>query len=204
MESIELEIVDIDNSKEINEAYALILKEKTGERFFPVLVGFTEARAIVLELNKIKSRRPTPHDLFKSLSDQCGTTLLEVFIYEFAEGVFYSKLIMQNKKKKVFEIDSRTSDAIALSLKYAVSIFIDDKLFNRIAIYPDQGVHQDSGEKPGITEETPDVEEQNLHQQLSELSIDELNRLLEGAVESEDFELASQIHDEIERRNPLI
>jgi len=203
MTPVELEIFDIDNSQESKEAYALILKEKNGERFFPVIIGFCEARAVVMELNKVVSRRPTLHELFKNISDISGYSLERVFIYKFEEGVFFARLLVKNMAGDQFEIDSRTSDAVTLALKFNVSIFIDGDIFEKITISLGKDKHKEYAVETKKIEEKKETEEKNIIQQLSEMSGDELNVLLSGAVESEDYELASQIHEEIEKRRGL-
>jgi uncharacterized protein len=204
MAPVELEIFDIDNAKESKEAYALILKEKNGDRFFPVIIGFSEARAVVMELNKVVSRRPTPHDLFKHLSDVSGYALFRVFIYKFEEGVFFALLMLKDGEGNVYEIDSRTSDAVALALKFNAPVFIDGEIFEKIIITLGKDLHKNDPVATQKIEENKESEEKNINQQLSEMSVDELNILLAGAIESEDYELASQIHEEIEKHKGLI
>jgi len=204
MVPVELEILDIDNSKELKETYALILKERNGDRFFPIIIGFSEARAVVMELNKMVSRRPTSHDLFKSLCDISGYSLFRVFIYKFEEGVFFAMLMLKDGEGNVYEIDSRTSDAVALALKFNAPVFIDGDIFEKIIITLGNGSHKNDSAEAKKIQDKKESEEKNIKQQLSEMSVDELNILLAGAVESEDYELASQIHEEIERRKGLV
>jgi len=199
---VELEVFDIENSKELKETYALILKEKNGEKAFPVIIGFSEARALVIELNRVLSRRPTPHDLFKNLGDAAGYVLFKVFIYKFDEGVFFARLLMKNSNGNVLEIDSRTSDAVTLALKYKAPIFIQGGVFEKIMNSIGRGFKKESSEKETVNEKK-EFEQKNINQQLTEMTGDELNLLLAGAVESEDYELASQIHEEIKRRKQL-
>jgi len=199
---VELEVLDIENSSELKETYALILKEKNGEKVFPVIIGFSEARALVIELNGVRSRRPTPHDLFKNLSDAVGYVLFQVFIYEFDEGVFFSRLLLKNNKDKVLEIDSRTSDAVTLALKYSAPIYIGNDVFEKIMNSIGKGFKKENAEKMTVNEKK-EFEQKNINQQLTEMTEEELNLLLAGAVESEDYELASQINEEIKRRKEL-
>jgi len=202
MSMVELEVFDIENSKELKETYALILKEKNGEKAFPVIIGFSEARGLVIELNGVLSRRPTPHDLFKNLSDAAGYVLFKVFIYKFDEGVFFARLLMKNSNGNVLEIDSRTSDAVTLALKYKAPIFIQGGVFEKIMNSIGRGFKKESSEKETVNEKK-EFEQKNINQQLTEMTGEELNLLLAGAVESEDYELASQIHEEIKRRKQL-
>lgn len=198
MDTIELEVADIRNAENPSEAYALILKEKKGEKLLPVMIGWSEARSLVLAMNKATSRRPTPHDLFKSLGDATGYILTSIFIYKFKDGVYYTYLRMTNHENNI-EIDSRTSDAVTLALNYRVPIFIDGDLLEHNGLTPDKSGN-DETDFPYMTEEEIINEELYINQQLAEMTDDELEILLEGAIESEDFELASKIHIEIEKR----
>ncbi len=203
MSMVELEVFDIENSKELKETYALILKEKNGEKVFPVIIGFSEARALVIELNGVLSRRPTPHDLFKNLGDAVGYDLFKMIIYRFDEGVFFARLLMKNSKGNVLEIDSRTSDAVTLALKYKAPIFIKADVFEKIMNSIGGGSKKENSEQKTVNEKK-EFEQKNINQQLTEMTGEELNLLLAGAVESEDYELASQIHEEIKRRKELL
>lgn len=195
---IELELGDIKNAENPSDAYAMILKEKDSDRVVPIMIGWNEARSLVLAMQKVVLRRPTPHDLFKSLGDLTGCVLSSVFINKFEEGVFYSFLRMIDEDNNVVEIDSRTSDAVTLALKYKAPIFMDDQIFeNHSLILEKETPRRDEDRRSGVFEEGI---EQTIEQQLSEMTITELEDLLEGAVESEDFELASKIHAEIEKR----
>ncbi len=198
MDTIELEVADIRNAENPSEAYALILKEKKGEKLLPVMIGWSEARSLVLAMNKATSRRPTPHDLFKSLGDATGYILTSIFIYKFKDGVYYTYLRMTNNENNI-EIDSRTSDAVTLALNYRVPIFIDGDLLEHNGLTPDKSGN-DETDFPYMTEDEIINEELYINQQLAEMTDDELDILLEGAIESEDFELASKIHIEIEKR----
>ena len=200
MKITELKVGDIKNAENPSEAYALILKEKNGERVMPVMIGWSEARSLVLAMNKALSRRPTTHDLFVSLAGSCGCTLENIFIYKFEDGVYFSYLRMKNDGQNTFEIDSRTSDAVTLALCYRVPIFIDGDLFDKVSLAMAEPSEKDSdNSSPDMEEELPN-EDKYIDQQLSEMSLPELEGLLEGAIESEDFELASKIHEEMEKR----
>lgn len=199
MSVIELKIGDIRNVENPSEAYALLLKEKDGEKVIPVMIGWSEARSLVLAMNKTYARRPTPHDLFIKLADYSGCYLENVFIYKFEEGVYYTYLRMKDSENKSFEIDSRTSDAVTLALSYRVPIFIDGELFEKVSLSASYNQEKSMNEIWQDAEDPGNVEKY-IDQQLSEMSLPELETLLEGAVESEDFELASKIHEEIERR----
>ena len=122
---LEFIVSDIRNAQAPSEAYALILKEKEGERMLPILIGMNEARAIVLEMNKMKPKRPTPHDLFLRLSEICQVYAGYVVIHKFEEGVFYADIHFRKENGEVFTIDSRTSDAVVLALKCSIPIYVE-------------------------------------------------------------------------------
>ena len=205
---LEFIVSDIRNAQPPSEAYALILKEKEGERQLPILIGMSEARAIVLEMNKMRPKRPTPHDLFLQLSEQCKVYPGYVVIHKFEEGVFYADIHFRKENGEVFTIDSRTSDAVVLALKCSIPIYVEEEVLE--AYFSDQDNIEESAT---LTDEEEEYSEDDLELDLSdenydkylstkleEMSLEELQNLLDGAVECEDFEMASKIHDEIERR----
>jgi bifunctional DNase/RNase len=206
---IELVVSDIRNAQPPSEAYALILKEKEGERQLPILIGMSEARAIVLEMNKMRPKRPTPHDLFLQLSEQCKVYPGYVLIHKFEEGVFYADIHFRKENGEVFTIDSRTSDAVVIALKTHIPIYIQEEVIDaylsdteNLVDISDEQAEEDDEELADELE--MDLSDENydkyISTKLEEMSLDELQNLLDGAVECEDFEMASKIHDEIERR----
>ncbi len=206
---IELVVSDIRNAQPPSEAYALILKEKEGERQLPILIGMSEARAIVLEMNKMRPKRPTPHDLFLQLSEQCKVYPGYVVIHKFEEGVFYADIHFRKENGEVFTIDSRTSDAVVIALKTHIPIYIQEEVIdaylsdneNLIDVSDDQEEEEDEELADELEMDLSDENyDKYLSTKLEEMSLEELQNLLDGAVECEDFEMASKIHDEIERR----
>ena len=203
---IEFIVSDINNAQAPSEAYALILKEKEGERLLPILIGMNEARAIVLEMNKMKPKRPTPHDLFLRLSEMCKVYAGYVVIHKFEEGVFYADIHFRRENGEVFTIDSRTSDAVVLALKCNIPIYVEEEVLE--AYFSDEEsletFSSDMEEEQEVDDLEMDLSDENydkyLSTKLEEMSLEELQNLLDGAVECEDFEMASKIHDEIERR----
>ena len=199
-------VSDIRNAQAPSEAYALILKEKEGERMLPILIGMNEARAIVLEMNKMKPKRPTPHDLFLRLSEICQVYAGYVVIHKFEEGVFYADIHFRKENGEVFTIDSRTSDAVVLALKCHIPVYVEEEVLD--AYYSDEEnlevFTSDTEEEQEPDDLEMDLSDENydkyLSTKLEEMSLEELQNLLDGAVECEDFEMASKIHDEIERR----
>ena len=206
---IELIVSDIRNAQPPSEAYALILKEKEGERQLPILIGMSEARAIVLEMNKMRPKRPTPHDLFLQLSEQCKVYPGYVVIHKFEEGVFYADIHFRKENGEVFTIDSRTSDAVVIALKTHIPIYIQEEVIdaylsdteNLVDVSDDQAEEEDEELADELEMDLSDENyDKYLSTKLEEMSLEELQNLLDGAVECEDFEMASKIHDEIERR----
>lgn len=203
---IEFTVSDINNAQAPSEAYALILKEKEGERLLPILIGMNEARSIVLEMNKMKPKRPTPHDLFLRLSEVCKVYAGYVVIHKFEEGVFYADIHFRRENGEVFTIDSRTSDAVVLALKCSIPIYVEEEVLE--AYFSDEEnlemFSSDMEEEQEVDDLEMDLSDENydkyLSTKLEEMSLEELQNLLDGAVECEDFEMASKIHDEIERR----
>ena len=202
-------VSDIRNAQPPSEAYALILKEKEGERQLPILIGMSEARAIVLEMNKMRPKRPTPHDLFLQLSEQCKVYPGYVVIHKFEEGVFYADIHFRKENGEVFTIDSRTSDAVVIALKTHIPIYIQEDVIdaylsdteNLVDVSDDQAEEEDEELADELEMDLSDENyDKYLSTKLEEMSLEELQNLLEGAVECEDFEMASKIHDEIERR----
>ena len=203
---IEFTVSDIRNAQAPSEAYALILKEKEGERLLPILIGMNEARSIVLEMNKMKPKRPTPHDLFLRLSEVCKVYAGYVVIHKFEEGVFYADIHFRRENGEVFTLDSRTSDAVVLALKCSIPIYVEEEVLE--AYFSDEDslevLSSDLEEEQEADDLEMDLSDENydkyISTKLEEMSLDELQNLLDGAVECEDFEMASKIHDEIERR----
>ena len=198
---VELEVADIRNAENPSEAYILVLKEKNGNKIIPVMIGWSEARSLVLAMDRNNvPRRPTTHDRLISLADKAFFSLQYVHILKFEEGVFFSSIYMKDAKETEFEIDSRTTDAVTLALKCKVPVYMADELFHEkaIALEPTIEISKDSLSYSKSEEFLSD--ENYIDYQLQNLTVIELKDMLEGAVESEDFELASKIHTELEKR----
>jgi uncharacterized protein len=191
-EKIKLEIVGMSYSQSQSGAYALILGETDGSRRLPIIIGGFEAQAIAIELERIKPTRPLTHDLFKNFADKFGIIITEVIINKFHEGVFYSQLLCFDGDK-VMELDSRTSDAVALALRFHCPVYTYESIMQAAGvIMKDEPLPEESfpGEE---NEEAADLG-------MEELTMTELEELLEKAVENEEYERASQIRDEINKR----
>jgi len=190
MQKIELRIYGLSYSHSQSAAYALILDEKDGNRRLPIIVGGLEAQAIAIEVEKMKPARPLTHDLFKSFSEIFNVTVREVIINKFHEGIFYSVLVCNDGKKEI-EIDSRTSDAVAIALRFECPIYTYEHVMASAGIIMDIA-DEDQVQKPESFEK-----EEN---PLSNLNLIELDKALNEAIAKEDYEKASLIRDEITKR----
>ncbi len=189
MQKIELKIVGLSYSHSQSSAYALILGELNGNRRLPIIVGGLEAQAIAIEVEKLKPARPLTHDLFKTFAETFDIEILEVIINKFHEGIFYSILVCE-KNGEIIEIDSRTSDAVAIALRFNSPIFTYESIMSVGGIILDP-------EDETIEQEIKQPVEEN---EFSNLNLSELDELLLKAIEHEDYERASVIRDEIAKR----
>ena len=193
MKRVKLKVTGISYSQTQSGAYALILNEEKGDRRIPIIIGGFEAQAIVIKLENLNPPRPLTHDLFKMFADEFRISIMEVFIYKLEEGVFFSKLICNNGDKEI-SIDSRTSDAVALALRFGCPIFITDEILEKagITINPSGTDTTEDREVDGILEP-----ESSKHDSFSD---EELYKIIDEAVRTEDYERAAAIRDEIEKR----
>ena len=196
MKRIKLKVLGISYSQTQSGAYALVLIEEKGERRIPIIIGGFEAQSIVIKLENLDPPRPLTHDLFKSFADVFNVSVIEVFIYKLEEGVFYSKLICSNGEKE-YTIDSRTSDAVALSLRFECPIFITEEILEKagITVTPSGSAAQNASVEESVFE--PDVTK------YSSYTDEELYKMIDEAVKTEDYERAAAIRDEIDRRKKI-
>jgi len=207
MSLVKLTIFKISYSQTQNGAYALILNEVDGERKLPIVIGAFEAQSIAIALEKeIKPPRPLTHDLFKNFADRFDIIVKQVIIHKLVDGVFFSSIICERDKIEEI-IDARTSDAIALALRFNAPIFTYRNILEKAGIYlkgnsnePDKEATADVNELQTMAE-TFGLEETNQSgESYSKHSLSELLELLEGAVQNEDYEKAAKIRDEISKR----
>lgn len=198
MGKIKLTVLGISYSQTQSGAYALVLSEENGNRRIPIIIGGYEAQAIAIQLEGLTPPRPLTHDLFLNFARAFGIDLIDVHIYKLEDGVFFSKLHCEDSKKELF-IDSRTSDAVALALRFNCPIYTTDEIIEKAGITLD--VEEYNSEEPQEDDETETPEPtDSFTDQIRRLSLDELNRLLREAVENEEYEKATKIRDEIKRR----
>jgi uncharacterized protein len=204
MSLVKLTIKGISYSQTQNGAYALILNEVDGERKLPIVIGAFEAQSIAIALEKeIKPPRPLTHDLFKSFADRFDIVVKQVIIHKLVDGVFYSSIICERDKIEEI-IDARTSDAIALALRFAAPIFTYKNILDKAGIYlnANPSENENTEEEGALSSpETFGIENDSKPENsYSKLSLSELHELLESAVQDEDYEKAARIRDEISKR----
>ena len=192
MQKVRLNIMGLSFSQTQDNAYVLILVEEDGERRMPIIIGGAEAQAIAIELENMKAPRPLTHDLFKSMATEFEISLDEVVIYKLQEGIFYSKIVVR-QNDKIVELDSRTSDAVALAVRFNCPIYTTSDVILRAGIVLD--LERKTHEKD--FEDTPKEESKN---SLAFEPTEKLGGLLDEAISMEDYERASQIRDEMNRR----
>ena len=198
MEKIELKIVGLSYSQTQSGAYALVLSEKNGSRRLPIIIGGFEAQAIAIELEGMKPSRPLTHDLFSTFASSFAIDIKEVIIYNLVEGVFYAKLLCQHGNNEI-EIDGRTSDAIAIGLRASCPVYTYEHILSSAGIQlEDEMIDADIKEDAVADGDTPEEDKGN---KLSTLSIPELEEILAEAIANEDYERASEIRDELNKRN---
>ncbi|MCK5857605.1 MAG: bifunctional nuclease family protein [Bacteroidales bacterium] len=191
-----LNISELSSSQTQTGAYALILEVNGSNKRIPIIIGAYEAQAIALQLEGLKPSRPLTHDLFQSFTNAFNISVIEVEINRFSEGVFYSRIICFDGAHKV-EIDSRTSDAIALAVRFNCPIYCDDEVVKETAIEMENEDEEDEFREFEIDDLESDEEELN---EPTLLSMDELEALLQKMIEEENYEEASRIRDEINQR----
>ena len=195
MKKIKLDIIGLSYSQTQSGAYALVLGEEKGKRRLPIIIGGFEAQAIAIELEQMTPSRPLTHDLFKSFAISFGIEVQEVIIYNLVEGIFFAKLIC-GSGDKVLEIDARTSDAIAISVRFNCPIYTYEFILSTAGIILEEGASLTEGSAVEVADERKGLKES----ELSQKNVEDLNALLQTAIEEEDYEKASKIRDEIKKR----
>ena len=186
MSLVELAVNRISYSQSQNGAYALILEEIDGKRKLPIVIGGFEAQSIAIALDKeIQPPRPLTHDLFKNLANNYDIKIKQVIIHKLVDGIFFSSLICErNNEEEIF--DARTSDAIALALRFESPIYTYDKILEKAAII--------------LKKEIKDKKQKKFDESFKGFSIKQLNKKISKAIEEEDYELAAKLRDEINQR----
>lgn len=194
MKKIELEIVALSHSITQTHSYAVVLGEINGLRRLPIVIGGFEAQAIAVALEHMQPSRPLTHDLMKNFMNAFGIELQEIIISDLQEGIFYSKLVCFSVNDTV-EIDSRTSDALALAVRFGCPIYTYEHILDNAGmLMEDSGGKKMKGEAVGI-EETGSGRDD-----LGKMTLEELQTLLTEVLEHEDYIRAISIRDEINKR----
>jgi len=193
MKRVKLKVMGISYSQTQSGAYALILIEENGERRIPIIIGGFEAQAIVIKLENLDPPRPLTHDLFKKFADEFNISVSEVMIYKLEEGVFFSKLVCNNGEKE-YSIDSRTSDAVAIALRFGCPIFITEDILEKAGIT----INPTGAEISTVNEVDSLFEPEST--KYDSYSDEELYKMIDEAVKTEDYERAAAVRDEIEKR----
>ncbi|WP_298996695.1 bifunctional nuclease family protein [uncultured Tenacibaculum sp.] len=205
MSLIKLTIKGISYSQTQSGAYALVLSEMEGTRTLPIIIGAFEAQSIAIALEKeIRPPRPLTHDLFKTFADRFSIVIKQVIIHKLVDGVFYSSLICEREGVEEV-IDTRTSDAIALAVRFEAPIYTYENILDKAGIYlkmdEELTIEEDleSDEEDEI--EFSFDEDEKEEDYYSHLSLEELHEQLNDAVANENYELAARIRDEISKRS---
>lgn len=192
MKKIKLEIVGLSYSQTQSGAYALVLSEIDGNRRLPIIIGGFEAQAIAVELENMTPTRPLTHDLFKNFATTFSIKVKEVLIYKLNEGIFYSKIVCE-KDGSISEIDARTSDAIAIGVRFNCPVYTYETILSSAGIMLEESELDDDSLIPEPIEKDVDAPFKNS-------TIEDLEEQLNLAILDEDYELASKIRDEIKKR----
>lgn len=196
MNKIKLDIVGLSYSQTQSGAYALVLGEVNGRRRLPIIIGSFEAQAIAIEIEKMTPSRPLTHDLFKSFAQAYHITVQEIIIYNLVDGIFYSKLLCSDGKKTI-EIDARTSDAIAVAVRFDCPIYTYEFILSSagIVIEGNDFVYLEN-----INETPEETTPSQTAAGYSSLSTDEIKTKLQEALAEEAYEKAAKLRDELNRR----
>ena len=204
MELVELKIQGISYSDNTSGAFALILQETNGSRKLPIVIGGFEAQAIAIGLEKkIKTSRPLTHELFKSFAEKFGIKFNHIIISKLKDGVFFSNIVCENNDD-VIKIDSRTSDAIALSIRFNAPIFVkkdildeavfdDDKKYSEEINFTDNNFFKDGNSNKSYMKS----------KDIKKISTNNIKKMLENSLQNEDYEMAAKLRDELNSRKSI-
>jgi len=198
---VKLNIKGISYSQTQTGAYALILEEELGQRKLPIIIGSFEAQSIALALEKdIRAPRPLTHDLFVSIGNVFSIRVKGVFIHKLEDGVFYSNILFEDKDGREEEIDSRTSDAIALAIRFNAPIYALESVMEKAGIHLEVQERDEKSIANAIREIEQEVARQEKRYDFSNKTKAELEKEMKEAVKNEDYELAARLRDELDKR----
>lgn len=197
MKKVELDIVALSHSVTNSHNYAVVLGEAHGNRRLPIIIGGFEAQAIAVAMEKMAPNRPLTHDLFRNTLDSFNITLKEIVINNLLDGIFYARMVCL-KDGELYEIDSRTSDAIAMAVRFECPIYTYEFIMEQAGVVLDE---QEAGEqrKPSSRPKKKKVEEASIET----MSVENLEKLLTKVLSQEDYEKAAKIRDEINNRKGI-
>ncbi|MEY3323581.1 MAG: hypothetical protein RLZZ417_3164 [Bacteroidota bacterium] len=197
MKKIELRIVALSHSVSQSNNYAVVLGEITGQRRIPIVIGSFEAQAIAVAMEKMTPNRPLTHDLFKNTLEAFKIEIKEIIINNLLDGIFYAKLICE-REGEIIELDSRTSDAIALAVRFQCPVYTYEFIIDTAGVELDESANEEiEEEEADDMSEKPVKEKQNA---LSSYSLESLQNMLLQVLEEENYEKAASIRDEIDKR----
>lgn len=199
MNKIGLEIIGLSYSQTQSGAYALVLGEKNGNRRLPIIIGGFEAQAIAIELENMTPSRPLTHDLFKTFASTFEINVKEVIIYNLVEGIFFAKLVCEQNGKTI-EIDARTSDSIALAVRFNCPVSTFEFILSSAGIILDDEEKENGEEEIGDYDEDAEEVMEDDPNDTGSKSVSDLEQMLSEAISSEDYERASFLRDEINKR----
>jgi|TARA_B100000927_G_scaffold120397_1_gene97198 bifunctional DNase/RNase len=204
MELVELKIQGISYSDNTSGAFALILQETNGNRKLPVVIGGFEAQAIAIGLEKkIKTSRPLTHELFKRFADKFGIKLNHIIINKLTDGVFFSNIVCEDNDK-VIKIDSRTSDAIALSLRFNAPIFVKKNILDEAGFEDDLKYSDEVNLTDNNFFDSKEPEKKSHKpKDIKKISTNKIKKMLENSIEDEDYEMAAKLRDELNLRKSI-
>ena len=204
MEIVELKIQGISYSDNTSGAFALILQETNGSRKLPIVIGGFEAQAIAIGLEKkIKTSRPLTHELFKSFADKFGIKLNHIIISKLKDGVFFSNIVCENNDD-IIKIDSRTSDAIALSIRFNIPIFVKKDILDEAGFDDDEKYSDEINltDNNFFKDENSDKSYKK-SKDIKKISTNNIKKMLENSLQNEDYEMAAKLRDELNSRKSI-
>jgi bifunctional DNase/RNase len=191
----EVKVLGLSYSQSQSGSYVVVLSEKKGKRKLPIVIKPSDAQQIALKIEGVKSPRPLTHDLFKSLTDSYQIDIQEVYIYAILEGIFYTKLITSNGIEES-EIDCTAGDGIALSIVFGCPLYASKEVLDLSGVYiNDDGTSMNSSD----VEDIDDYEEEIEETPKRVVSIEDLEHMIEDAIRNEEYEIAAEIRDRIEK-----
>jgi len=206
VDKVKLEILGLSASHSQSGSFALVLGEEYGNRRLPIIIGMFEAQAIAIEMEKIVSNRPMTHDLFKTFAESFDVNLHEIVISDLREGVFYAKIVCSfNDGSNYIELDARPSDAVAIALRFDVPIYAFETVLSEAGIVLSEE-DEEEGTKSAAKERKKQKKEKKIkpaafNEELSKISNEKLQSMMESAIAKEDYENAARIRDELNKRN---